>query len=167
MFVSQGSEDSAGQEALSSVLWELALLGRHFHPHVAQLAGQISRLGEDPSKVTTLMPPEEAWKRYNSDSGGFFPPVPSHKQVKDKSYERKGRRSTNESSDFGQLSSGSTSELGVIGEELENLFGKKENKRLRSLNRRVKLVIAVMQKNRSDKSRKKQLVKGIRVKKIK
>lgn len=74
--------------ALSSVLWEVTLLSRHYHPAIATLASQISVMptmsGE---KFSATLTPKDAVVAYSVSKGGFHPPVqPPRKIVKRRSY---------------------------------------------------------------------------------
>ncbi|KAJ7522542.1 hypothetical protein O6H91_18G016100 [Diphasiastrum complanatum] len=72
--------------ALSSILWELNLLGKHYHPAVAKLAAQISSMASSefvPATMTSL----DAVASYSTEEGGFRPAVqPPRKISKRRSY---------------------------------------------------------------------------------
>ncbi|KAH7415725.1 hypothetical protein KP509_14G058300 [Ceratopteris richardii] len=61
--------------ALSSVLWELSLLSRHYHPAVSRLATQISSIATSNEAVKATLNPTEAILLYSSNNGGFNPSV--------------------------------------------------------------------------------------------
>ncbi|EFJ11960.1 hypothetical protein SELMODRAFT_125068, partial [Selaginella moellendorffii] len=73
--------------ALSSVLWELALLQSHYNPEVAKLSQQIAgTLASE--NFSVVMSPKDATAAYSIQQGGFRPAVklPPSKLVKKSSY---------------------------------------------------------------------------------
>lgn len=73
--------DPAEAGALSSALWELPLLARHFHPHISQVAKDISGghgSGSGGAAGSALLPlgtsPADLARQYSTAHGGFRPP---------------------------------------------------------------------------------------------
>ncbi|KAI5067225.1 hypothetical protein GOP47_0017753 [Adiantum capillus-veneris] len=85
----QGEErgDPDMSAALSSVLWEVSLLSRHYHPAISRLAEQISNMLTSSEALQASLTPKEAIIVYSTDKGGFNPSVQLPKnKVKRKSY---------------------------------------------------------------------------------
>lgn len=61
--------------ALSSVLWEVSLLSRHYHPAVSKLADQISKMLNSSEALQAALSPQEALVVYSTARGGFNPSV--------------------------------------------------------------------------------------------
>lgn len=62
--------------ALSSILWELALLSKHYHPAVSELADNIASMSmsHNSAVLSTLSPPD-AFRTYSTKEGAFRPPI--------------------------------------------------------------------------------------------
>lgn len=68
--------------ALSSVLWEVSLLSRHYHPAVAKLASQISNMATASGEVLlATLTPKDAVLVYSTNKGGFHPSVQQPKKT--------------------------------------------------------------------------------------
>jgi nucleolar complex protein 3 len=62
--------------ALSTVLWEVSLLSKHYHPDVAKLATQISKMESDSKDfVLSALSPKDAVLQYATKDGGFRPTI--------------------------------------------------------------------------------------------
>eukprot|EP00250_Pteridium_aquilinum_P018457 c24095_g1_i1 orf=135-2744(+) len=73
--------------ALSSVLWEVSLLSRHYHPSVAKVAAQISNMAASSETLQAVLTPKEAIAVYSTNRGGFNPSVQLPKsKIKKKNY---------------------------------------------------------------------------------
>ena len=75
--------DPAEAGALTSTAWELALLARHFHPHVAQCATAVAAIppgggsGDLSGVVNTAMTPAQIAEAYAFHDTGLFRPAPA------------------------------------------------------------------------------------------
>ncbi|MCO5601786.1 hypothetical protein L7F22_055911 [Adiantum nelumboides] len=89
-FLSLQGEERADPDlsgALSSVLWEVSLLSRHYHPAVSRLAEQICNMLTSSEGLQASMTPKEAIVVYSTNKGGFNPSVQFPKsKVKRKCY---------------------------------------------------------------------------------
>ncbi|CAM6103085.1 unnamed protein product [Calypogeia fissa] len=83
--VLSGEEDPDLSDALSSVLWELTLLGQHYNPEVVKYATTIATMNKSTSMVMPSMTPVAAVKEFSS----FLPSV----SIPAKSQHRKQSRS--------------------------------------------------------------------------
>lgn len=82
-----GERDPSEAGALRSILWELALLSRHFHPHMAATAAALSVMdpgsGAFPSQVAgapqlnPLLTPVDLARIHGAEARGEFRPGPS------------------------------------------------------------------------------------------
>ncbi|KAH9308919.1 hypothetical protein KI387_036830, partial [Taxus chinensis] len=62
--------------ALSSILWELALLSKHYHPAVSELANNIATMCVSHNQVfLSTISPLEALRTYSTKEGAFLPPI--------------------------------------------------------------------------------------------
>ena len=75
VFHAEGNDpDLSG--ALSTVLWEVSLLTKHYHPDIAKLASQISKMGSDSNDfILSTLSPKDAVLQYSTKDGGFRPTV--------------------------------------------------------------------------------------------
>lgn len=75
VFQSDGTDPDTSA-ALSSVLWDISLLCRHFHPAVSRLVLGISKLADNAtSMLQPSMNPGVALSNYNTSNGGFRPGI--------------------------------------------------------------------------------------------
>ena len=74
--------DPADAGAMSSSAWELCLLTRHFHPHVAQAAATVAQIppgggsGNLTGAVNSTAPPAQLAGQYAFESTGLMRPAP-------------------------------------------------------------------------------------------
>eukprot|EP01018_Ginkgo_biloba_P030125 Gb_30922 [translate_table: standard] len=62
--------------ALSSVLWELALLSKHYHPATSELASNIASMSSSHNQVfLSTISPTDALRTYSTKEGAFRPPI--------------------------------------------------------------------------------------------
>lgn len=72
--------------ALSSILWELALLSKHYHPAVSELADNIASMSVSHSHVLSTLSPPDAFRTYSTKEGSFRPPIHQAKPTRKRKF---------------------------------------------------------------------------------
>lgn len=118
--------------ALSSILWEVALLSKHYHPAVSELANNIANMSVSHNQVfLSTLSPQEALQTYSTRVRAFSSPICQIKPTQKR--KRNDRNSILDNSIVDQIKAGEDKDLvrKKFTTHFKVLRDIKENERLR------------------------------------